>query len=430
MEVTAAVFVIYLMAMMIIGLMGKHSRSLEGFHLAKRSVGPLLLTGTFCATIIGASSTLGMAGLGFSKGWPGAWWMLSGMLGLLALSLFFAEKVRSTGYYTLPEVVGSFYGQRVRIAASMLIIISWIGVIAAQVIASGKVMGALFGTSETAFMIASAAVFVIYTAHGGQSSVIRTDIVQLIIILVGIFLLLSKAAGALEPGALEGLSFPTSQSMDASKVASMILVVGSAYLIGPDMYTRLLSAKNEQSAKRSAMASAMILVPLAFAITALGVIASKLFPAISPEDSIPVLMVSLLSPLQMGVVAAALLAAFMSSADTTLMTAASTLTLDLYKRIRPDSSDHHLLMVSKIAVVMLGGIALATALSSPNIIKVLLQAYTVYTGGMLIPVLAGFYRQRLCINRWRRISIDAWPELPSNRHGCVCNSSLLNQLAR
>ena len=127
-------------------------RSLEDFHLAGRSLRMILLTGTFCATIVGASSTIGMAGLGFSKGLPGAWWMLSGTIGMLVLT-FFAGKIRSTGCYTLPQLVGSFYGERTRIAASVLIAVSWVGVIAVQIIASGNVLSAVFGGNRTLFMV-------------------------------------------------------------------------------------------------------------------------------------------------------------------------------------------------------------------------------------------------------------------------------------
>jgi Na+/proline symporter len=88
----AIVIVVYLLAMLTIGAWGLRLRGLEDFHLAGRSLRPVLLTGTFCATIVGASSTIGMAGLGFRSGLPGAWWMLSGTIGMLILSLFLLRR--------------------------------------------------------------------------------------------------------------------------------------------------------------------------------------------------------------------------------------------------------------------------------------------------------------------------------------------------
>jgi len=90
-----------------------------------------------------------------------------------------------------------------------------------------------------------------------------------------------------------------------------------------------------------------------------------------------------------------MIAAFMSSADTTLLTASSILTMDIYRSIRPDESPRGLLLASRITVVLLGFVSLAVALSAPEIISTLLYAYTVFTSGLLVPLLAGFHRERL-----------------------------------
>ncbi len=105
-------------------------------------------------------------------------------------------------------------------------------------------------------------------------------------------------------------------------------------------------------------------------------------------------MTGLLSPGMLGLVAAALLAAFMSSADTSLMTVTSIHTFDIYKKARPQASPAHLITVSRIVVVLIGSCALLLAISLPGIIKTLLIAYTVFTSGLLLPTVAGFYKDR------------------------------------
>ncbi len=394
-NIAAVIVVVYLLLMLFIDAIGLVRPGLDEFHVASRSLKPILLTGTFCATILGASATLGMAGLGFSKGLPGAWWMLSGTVGLIVLSALFAGKIRATGCYTLPELVGSFYGDKARAVASILIAISWLGVIAVQIVASGKVLVALLGGSEIFYMAVCTAVFILYTIHGGQVSVVKTDLVQFLIIIVGILILFSKSMDAVGPSALIRQSFPTSAQMGIWDVTSMLIVVGSVYLVGPDMYSRLFSAQSAEIAKKSAMISAFILIPLAFLITSLGIFARSIYPNISPEQAIPVLMTGLLSPSMAGVVAAALLAAFMSSADTSLMTATSILTLDIYRKAKPKSSERVLMAISRLGVLLIGFSALILAISLPNIIKTLLIVYTVFTNGMLIPVIAGFYHKQL-----------------------------------
>ena len=175
----------------------------------------------------------------------------------------------------------------------------------------------------------------------------------------------------------------------------MLVVVGSAYLVGPDMHSRMLSAHSPGEARASAAISALILIPLAFIITSLGIFAHSLYPAASPEEAIPLLMTGLLSPALQGLVAAAMLAAFMSSADTSLMTAASIFTLDIFRKAFSNSGEHRLMAVSRISVAIIGLSALALAVSMPGIIKTLMMAYTVFTSGLLLPVVAGFYKKRL-----------------------------------
>ena len=393
---TGLVLIAYLLAMISIGAAAaRRAKTVESFFLAGRSLKPAHLTATLTATILGASSTLGMAGLGFSEGLTGAWWLLSGTLGLLVLSFFLAEKVRAAGCYTLPELMGEEYDQRVRFGASALILVSWVGIIAAQIVASGKLLSVLFGPGTEAFMIVSAAVFVLYTALGGQRSIVKTDALQLMILLFGLIVVAGRAFQLAGPEILAGTSFPTSEARGWTEVVSLVLVVGSAYLVGPDIYSRLFSAKDPKTARRSALAAALVLLPLAFVITGLGISARILFPGIGPEEALPVLMAETLSPLGEGMVAAALLSALMSSADTTLLTATSIFALDLYKARRPEASEREMMRVSRGGTVLIGGLALLSALRLPEIIASLLSAYTVFAGGLIVPLLAGFWRERL-----------------------------------
>jgi len=257
------------------------------------------------------------------------------------------------------------------------------------------VLEAVLGGEELLFMAACTAVFVIYTVHGGQGSVVRTDLVQLLIILAGMIVLFSNGLEAAGPELLLNQSFPTSPQMGGWDVLTMLVVVGSAYLVGPDMHSRMLSAHSPREARASAAISALILIPLAFMITSLGIFAHSLYPTASPEEAIPLLMTGLLSPALQGLVAAAMLAAFMSSADTSLMTATSIFTLDIFRKAFANSSEQRLMLVSRISVAIIGISALALAVSMPGIIKTLMMAYTIFTGGLLLPVVAGFYKKRL-----------------------------------
>ncbi|MDD5591659.1 MAG: hypothetical protein PHY18_07045, partial [Dehalococcoidales bacterium] len=134
----------YFAIMIVIGVLSRgRVRGVDDFLVAGRRGSPLFITGSLLATIVGGSATIGMAGLGFARGLTGAWWLLVGSIGLVVSGIFFAGKVRGFGLYTLPEMVEKQYDSRVGLAASFLVVIAWVGVLAGQIIASGKILGIL-----------------------------------------------------------------------------------------------------------------------------------------------------------------------------------------------------------------------------------------------------------------------------------------------
>ena len=101
-----AIVFIYFVALILIGTRSfRFIKGINSFLVADRAAGFPLIAGSLFATIIGGSSTIGMAGLGFKQGLVGAWWLLVGAIGLFLLGLFLAEKVRGYAVFTLPEIL-------------------------------------------------------------------------------------------------------------------------------------------------------------------------------------------------------------------------------------------------------------------------------------------------------------------------------------
>jgi SSS family solute:Na+ symporter len=173
------IIVLYFLGMLAIGIVSRRkARGADDFFVAGRRSSSPFIIGSLLATIIGGSATIGMAGLGFKQGLTGAWWLLVGSIGLVFLGLFLAKKVRSLALYTLPELVEKQYERRMALATSILIVVAWIGIIAAQVIAAGQILGILGMGSPTMWMVIFTAIFVTYTILGGQHAIIRTDALQ------------------------------------------------------------------------------------------------------------------------------------------------------------------------------------------------------------------------------------------------------------
>jgi SSS family solute:Na+ symporter len=397
------IVVAYSLAMIGIGLGArKRVRNQNGFFVAQRQISVAFITGSFVATAVGGSVTVGMAGLGFGQGLTGAWWLLVGSIGLLILGIFFAKKVRGAALYTLPELAEKQYDRRVGLAASILIVIAWVGVVAGQIVAAGKVLSILGMGSGNLWMVIFTIVFVAYTVIGGQLSVIRTDLFQAIIIYLGIFIALALFLPRV--GGLDGLrlslpqsyfSFPVSSQFDWKALLSLLILVGATYVVGPDMYTRLFCARDEKTAQRATSLSAFSFVPLAFAIVLIGMGAKVLYPQISAEQAFPQVISGVLSPWLGGLVLAALVAALMSSADTCLLSQGVILTQDIIKRFLPSLSEKKTILLTRLNIITLGLLALGLAMILKGVISSLLFAYTIFTCGLVVPVIAGFYKEKL-----------------------------------
>jgi SSS family solute:Na+ symporter len=393
----------YLVATVIIGIVSyRRAKRIDDFFVAGRKGRTAVITGSLLATIVGSSATLGMAGLGYTRGLTGAWWLLAGTVGLIILGLFFARKVRQFGLYTLPELIEKQYDRRAATGASILIVIAWIAIIAAQINAAGTIMGILGIGNTTLWKIIFTVIFITYTVTGGQYAIIRTDALQAVIIFGGIFaglgVLLSHAGGW--EGLQSALSqdmfhFPVSSQFGGADLTALLLVVGLTYVVGPDMYSRIFCARDDKTARTAIFSTAALLVPIALAVTIIGMGAASLFPRIAPEEALPTVIKELFSPLAGGIVLAALLCAVMSSADTTLLSAGTILTVDILGRFRPATEQSNILPLSRLTIMVLGICALVVALALKGIIASMLFAYTVYTAGVIVPVIAGFFRERL-----------------------------------
>jgi SSS family solute:Na+ symporter len=287
-------------------------------------------------------------------------------------------------------------------AGSILIVVAWMGVIAGQIIAAGNIMAVLGYGSPTLWIWISTAVFIFYTVLGGQRAVLKTDLWQTIIIFIGIFAGLAFVLGKV--GGFTGLknslpstyfSFPVSAKFRPVQLINYLLLIGLTYVVGPDMYSRIFSAKDGHVAKKSVFWTAGLLVPMALGITLIGMAAAVLYPHIASGQAFPTVIKGVMPPVLVGLVLAALLSAVMSSAVTCLLSVSTILTTDVIQKFKPSLTEDKLLVISRWGIVILGLLALAVALQLKGIITSLMYAYTIFTAGIIPIVIAGFWKEKL-----------------------------------
>jgi SSS family solute:Na+ symporter len=382
---------VYLLAVLGVGIAGViRVRTPADFWIAGGRASAAATGGSLVATIVGGSSTLGLAGLAFSRGLTGSWWLLVGALGLFGL-LFFLKGLKSRTVYTLPELIGVWYGPVMGKVAGLFVVVAWLGIVGAQTTAAGRILSTFFGGHTAYWTLAAGVVFIAYTVSGGQVSVIRTDLLQALLITSG--LALCAAVGLLLSGGFAGLSaglppryfaFPVSPDFSSLDLALLLLVVGSTYLVGPDMLSRVFSARSEGSARRAILISICVIVPVAVFVTLAGMSARLLYPEIPAEAALPTLALRALPSWLSALTMIALLSAFLSSADTTLLTMSAIITVDFL-----DKKDSNGLLVPRLTVLGCGSAALLVGIYSGGIIPSLLLGYSVFAGGLFVPILAG-----------------------------------------
>ena len=377
--------------MILIGLFSARKiRNAKDYFVAGKRGNIWQITGSLLATILGSSAILGTADLAQTQGWAASWLLLCASLGLLLL-VPVSMLVRRQGKYTLPQMIGDFYGKEAKMISSIIIAIAWIGIIAAQIIGAARIMTGFTGLDYSIGVWGTGAVFIFYTVIGGKISVLRTDLYQSFIIIGGILLtaLYILFSEPVSPLMMTPLRFPFNEGFHPFDLVVLVLTYSSTFVVGPDIYSRKFCADNENTARKSVLISAVVLIPFSLCITFLGVFAAYKFPEIHHQNGsalIPV-MLNTLPEWGIGLLVAALLSAVMSTGSTTLLTSSTIISDPLSKGLEKG----HSMKNTKIIMVVIGLFSILLALSVHSIIQSLLIALTIFSGAFIIPTLAGLF---------------------------------------
>ena len=178
----------YLLGMLVIGgIVGKLKiKSSEDYMIAGRRMGIFMVAFSLSANNIGGGSTTGLAGKAFGAwGMSAIWYVLAASIAMIPLA-FFAPKIRKALAVTIPEVIGRRFGKASSVFSAVLNIIALFCLTASQVAASGSVVATLTGIPMNVCLIIAGIVIILYTTLGGMIADQISDLVQFIIIFVGL----------------------------------------------------------------------------------------------------------------------------------------------------------------------------------------------------------------------------------------------------
>lgn len=444
---------IYLVVMLVIGIWAsKHTGSTENFIVAGRRMPLWIASATLVATWFGGGTIMGAGGAAYEDGMIGVIAdPFGGALVFFVVGFFLVRMFRRLRLLTVVDYLENRYGKTAAIIASFGLIASNVGWTGAMLVAFGLIFQSLTGVPMEIGIFAGAVVVFIYTVAGGMWAVALTDFVQILLIAVGLIMLLVVALidvggwGAIAPRLPQGTfrMIPAMHTWEAwLSYFRAWLIFGLADATAQTLMQRAFASRSEQVAQNSFYLAGLTYLTLGMIPVMLGIIAAATMPGITdPETVIPELAVAHLHPVAVSIFVGALLAAIMSSADSALLASASIFSINVMPIFRREPfNDRAKLLATRIAIPVIGMLALYVALEVQVVYDLIQDANSALLVSVVIPFVSGIWWKKA--NRTGALSSMAvgfltWflaivfvPELPGDMLGLItCLVTMLSVTA-
>ncbi|WP_037316982.1 sodium:solute symporter [Salegentibacter sp. Hel_I_6] len=358
-----------ILAGIVVWVIRKKQSNTEDYFLAGRNVGWFVVGASIFASNIGSEHVVGLAGAGAGDKLPMLIYEIQAWVVLILGWVFLPFYARS-GVFTMPEFLEKRFDARSRWVLSVFSIIAYVLTkISVTIYAGGIVVSALLGINFWTGALSTVILTGIYTVLGGMRAVVYTETLQAIILVLGAaaltFIGLGEVGGwasMKETVTPEYLNMWRSASDPDFPWPSLLItstIVGIWYWC-TDQYIvqRALTAKNIKEGRRGTIFGALLKLLPVFLFLIPGIIALTLkmrgeLHWDSPDEAFPVLMSNLLPSGLRGLVAAGLLAALMSSLASVFNSCSTLFTVDIYKKLRPNTQEKKLVRTGQIATVII-----------------------------------------------------------------------------
>ena len=357
-----------------------------------------LLTGL----AVGGASTVGVAQSAYKNGISAGWYNAAWAAGAFLVGLIAASRYRKMEVATLPEFFERHYSISGRVIGVIGQLVLQIVIISVQYVAGGAILSSLLpDISFHQGMFITAVVFVGITLIGGFWAAGLTNIINVILIYVGVLLGAVIAIGKI--GGLRELvaSIPSQHpgfnlgAIGFPLILAWFIVMCTMAFSVQSVVQISFAAKHSSSARKGFILGGLIILPVGFISAVIGIAAAILHPGIiDTAEALPRTVLSL-SPLVAGLVLAGLWAADVSTASALLVGSATLVVGDLIKRFAaPDLQEKGERVISRITVFVLSVFTyLLAVFVSSDILKTLLIGLSLTTGYTLVTLMTLFWPQ-------------------------------------
>jgi len=408
--------VLYLLGTLAIGVWaGTRIKNTTDFAIAGRRLPLIMVVTTTFATWFGAETVMGIPAK-FVQGGLNA--IVEDPFGagtcLILVGLFFAAKLYKQNLLTIGDFYRQRYGRGIEVFCSVAIILSYLGWVAAQITALGLVFSVLTdgAMSETTGMVVGTLAVLVYVVIGGFLAVAWTDFIQMIVLVIGMSVI-AIFASDLAGGAGQVLSVASSKELwnffpaPTFTEIAFFIAAGLTMMLGSipqqDVFQRVMSAKDAQTAQRGAVIGGVsyilfAFVPMFIIVSALVVMGDGVME-LAKNDYQRVLPTFVLTkmPLIMQILFfGALLSAIKSTSSATLLAPSTSFVENILKNLRPGMTDKQQLFAMRWTIVVFTGLVLAYAIAMKGtpIYDLVSAAYQVTLVGAFVPLVMGIYWQR------------------------------------
>ena len=390
MSTTVTVLIVYLGILAALAVWSRReTHTLSGYYLAGKKLPFWVVAFSTNATGESGWLLLGLSGMGYLVGVQAYWVVVGEILGIGASWWIIARRLKALGddvdALTVPDVLAAKFEDKwnlIRGVAVAIILVMVTAYVTAQMVASGKAFSSFLGMEYATGVIVGAIFIIGYTFVGGYKAVSYTDVVQGVLMLLG--LIAVPAAAIIASGGWgevqSNLTLQDPSLVDMFAVSDggkpVLIAIASFIAIGlpfmgvPQLLIRFMSARDDVEIKKARIVSMSVMLVFTVGAVTAGVAGRALFPGLEdPETIFPVISNNLFPEVISGMLLVVVLSAIMSTVDSLLLLASSSVVRDTYQKIiGTTKSEESLSNYGKLVTVIIGVVAVIMGIQEPRVI--------------------------------------------------------------
>ena len=389
------IVVVYLVCIFALGIWGgKGVKNITHFSVAGRSYGTFIIFATLSASFIGGGFSMGNAEKVFLFGIVNIFALWGFSLKEILVASFIAPRMRNyPDAISVGDIMRKNYGKTGMVVSGIMAFAVCAGILGAQVGATGYIFNVFLGIPRFHSILIGCGIVIAYSTVGGMRSVVLTDVVQFVILAIGIPLTLIFGINYVGGWSVmidsvpnTHFTFPGTGKTMAQFIALFLAFVFGETLVPPYVQRLFLSKKSSHTVKGT-LFSGIFSFPF-FAVTGfIGIVALVIKPDLDPNSAMPFVISTVLPIGLKGLVIAGVISIVMSSADSFLNSASVAITHDVVEPLRKKkmSVSRELLFV-RVINLFTGVVAIIFAVKIKSILDILLYSYNFWSPIILVPL--------------------------------------------